>query len=145
MNKIVKSFVLMSLSLIMTLGLADNRALAAPQQRILTLHNLKNGTYLVPDLACGYTRVTLTDGKGETDGVKVVFGQAVFGTLSSSKNPMAVVHVAYHTDELGWLQELVFMQVQGHKLTQVAEYVLDDSCTLSQLNIKNGDCFVQTA
>lgn len=119
-------------------------ALAAPKEAVLTLNHLKNGNYLVPDLACGYTPVQLKNGQGEADGIKVVFGQAIFGDLTGAKKTTAVVHLAYHTQELGWLQQLAFIQKNDNKLVQVADYILDDRCRLISLSVKNADVWVET-
>jgi TonB family protein len=129
----------------LSFGISCPQAPAHPQQRTLTLDHLKNGSYLIPDLACGYTEVKLKSGQGENAGIKVVFGQAVFGSLANDKSLTAVVHLAYHTNELGWLQQLAFVQAKGNKLLQVADYILDDRCTLKSLYIKQGNVWVETA
>jgi len=110
----------------------------------LTLDHLKNGSYLIPDLACGYTPVDLKDGHGEHDGVEVVFGRAVFGNLAGEKQPTAIVHLAYCTPELGWLQQLVFVKENNGKLVQIAEYSLDDRDQLQGISIEKGQVVVET-
>ena len=86
---------------------------------ILTFEHLRNGSYQIPDLACGYTTVKLQNGKGETDGVKVVLGRAAFGYLALNKQHVAALHLAYFTDELGWLQEIVFEEFGTFRITSL--------------------------
>lgn len=113
-------------------------------QSVLTLDHLKNGSYLIPDLSCGFTVVQLQNGQGDSDGVKAVFGQAVFGYLGGHKQPAAAVHLAYFTQELGWLEEIVFVKPENGKLLQVAEYNLDDRQELKDMSIANGKLELET-
>jgi TonB family protein len=124
-------------------SLAATKSSGAIQHNVLTLEHLKNASYQIPDLACGYTTVKLNDGSGEQDGIKAVFGRATFGDIN--KKPTAVVHLAYHTDELGWLQQLVLIQADGGKLLQVAEYGLDDREQVKDISFRNGEIFVESS
>ena len=114
------------------------------QETVLSLNHLKNGSYQVSDSACGYTTVRLANGKGEADGIEVVFGRAQFGQLRSGRAG-AVVHLAYKSDTFGWLQEVVFIEVQNNELVQVAEHNLDDRDELKSIDIKRGEITLETA
>lgn len=110
----------------------------------LTLQNLKNGSYEIPNDACGYKVVKLRDGKGSTEGMEVVFGRASFGKISDKREPGAVVHLAYKDEMLGWMQQVVFVVARGNKLLQIAELGLDDREQLKNVEFRDGDVLLET-
>lgn len=126
-----------------TKAIAATSADSAKQSRILTLSRLKNTDYQISDSACGSTKVRLIDGKGKADSIEVLFGTAKFGDLRNGR-PGAVVHLAYKSELFGWLQEVVFMEVQGNKLVQVAEQGLDDNEQLKDIQINHGLVTLET-
>ncbi len=105
----------------------------------LTVEHLKNGSYQIPDLSCGYHAVKLVAGKGHNEDGDVVFGRAAFGDLNNDGQIDAIVHLAFRTPESPWMQQLIFVLNRGGKLIQVADYSLDDSLELKALGIKSGE------
>jgi TonB family protein len=152
MNFLVKNAkqTLPALLLALSFATAQAPALAAAavhkasQPAVMTLEHLKNSCYQIPDLACGYKTVQLKNGIGYKDGIQVVFGTAVFGQLNKLQGTCAVVHIAYHDDSLGWLQQLIFVEQQNGKLVQIAEYNLEDQEVLQNLRILNGEAIANT-
>jgi hypothetical protein len=111
----------------------------------LTLEHLKNGSYQIPDSACGFKVVKLHEGKGEADGVKVVFGRAVFGKLTNKQESGAAIHMAYHDEMFGWMQQMVFVVARGDKLLQIAELGLDEREQVKNIEMRDGDVLIETS
>jgi hypothetical protein len=110
----------------------------------LTLDNLKNGSYQIPDSACGYKVVKLHNGKGTAQDVNVVFGRASFGKLTNKKEPGAVVHLAYKDQMFGWMQQVVFLVERNGKVLQIAELGLDERDQLKAIEFREGDALIET-
>lgn len=111
----------------------------------LTLENLKNGSYQIPDSACGFKVVKLNNGKGDNQGLEVVFGRALFGKLSDKQEPGAAVHLAYKDEMFGWMQQVVFVVARGNKLLQIAELGIDEREQVKNLEIRDGDVLIETS
>ncbi len=111
----------------------------------LTLEHLKNGSYQLPDNACGYKIVKLHNGKGDTQGTEVVFGRASFGKLTDKKEIGAVIHLAYKDEMFGWLQQIVFVVSRGDKLLQIGELGIDEREQLRNIEVRDGDVLIETA
>lgn len=110
----------------------------------LTLDNLKNGSYQIPDSACGYKVIKLQNGKGSHQGIDVLFGRATFGKLSDKQEAGAAVHLAYKDEMFGWMQQVVFVVARGEKLLQVAELGLDEREQLRNIEFRDGDALIET-
>lgn len=119
---------------------------AAPAQEsaALTLENLKNGSYQIPNSACGYTIVKLHNGKGTSEDGDVVFGRAAFGKLTDKKEPGAVVHLAYKDQMFGWMQQVVFLVERKGKVLQIAELGLDERDQLKNIEFRDGEALIET-
>lgn len=113
--------------------------LAQAKPGTLSLQALKNLTVPVPDLACGDIPVQLRDGRGQRQGIEVRLGSAVFGTFPRSQTPLAVAHIAYEDEALGWMHELIFVTREGAEPTVVASYGLDDREHVQSLKLDNGE------
>lgn len=124
---------------------SSSDAATALSENSLTLENLKNGSYELPDNACGYKVVKLRGGKGVNEGMEVVFGRASFGKLSQKNEPGAVVHLAYKDEMFGWMQQVVFVVCRGEKLLQIAELGLDDREQLKNIEFRDGEVLIETA
>lgn len=152
-RKNIKSLLIKTTSLSLLCAFAIAPAKADPNMTAdtmvasstLTLQNLKNGSYEIPNDACGYKVVKLHDGKGTVDGMEVVFGRACFGKISNKNEPGAVVHIAYQDEMMGWMQQVVFVVARGTKLLQIAELGLDDREQLKNVEFRDGDVLLETA
>jgi hypothetical protein len=111
----------------------------------LTLENLKNGSYQIPNSACGYTVVKLHEGKGTAQDVQVIFGRATFGKLTNKSEPGAVIHLAYKDQMFGWMQQIVFVVERKGKVLQIAELGLDEREQLKNIEFREGDALIETA
>jgi hypothetical protein len=111
----------------------------------LTLENLKNGSYQIPNSACGYTVVKLHDGKGTVQDVQVIFGRATFGKLTNKSEPGAVIHLAYKDQMFGWMQQIVFLVERKGKVLQIAELGLDEREQLKNIEFREGNALIETA
>lgn len=129
-------------ALIAATTFATTSALANPA---LTLDNIKNGSYQIPNSACGYTVVQLHNGKGANQDVNVVFGRVTFGKLSNKQEPGAVVHLAYKDDMFGWQQQVVFLVERKGKVLQIGELGLDEREQLKNVELRDGTALIETA
>jgi TonB family protein len=116
-------------------SLSASVASAAPSN--MTLEHLKNGSFQITDLGCGYEEVHLINGKGKSGHCQVVLGRVVFGDFDGDGKLDAVAHAAFRFDGGDWMQELIFVEDGGNKLLQLAEYSLDDREELKNIEIKD--------
>lgn len=143
MNAIRKRFTFAAATLLAAITLFSPSA-RAQETSALTLDHLKNGSYQIPNNACGYTVVKLHNGKGSTQDVEVVFGRASFGKLTNKKESGAVVHLAYKDPMFGWMQQVVFLVERQGKVLQIAELGLDERDQLKSVEFRDGDALIET-
>jgi TonB family protein len=143
-NAIIPVVLALSFNSLQSASMAAHVAPPPVESTALTLDHLKNASYQIPDLCCGYKNIKLKNGTGTKDGVTVVFGRAVFGKLGSIKGTSAVVHVAYHDESLGWLQQLIFIEAKNNKLLQIAEYGLDEGEDIKSMKITQGETVIES-
>lgn len=129
-------------AIIVATTFATTSAFAKPA---LTLENIKNGSYQIPNSACGYTVVQLHAGKGANQDVDVVFGRVTFGKLTNKQEPGAVVHLAYKDDMFGWQQQVVFLVERNGKVLQIGELGLDEREQLKGVELRDGVALIETA
>jgi TonB family protein len=126
------------------LGAAAQAKPARADQQPMTLGHVKNGSFEIPDLACGYKVVKLTDGALDKDGTEVVLGKICFGDLNQDKKLDAVVHIASSVGGMGWTQQIAFIIQDKGKLLQVADYRLADYEEFKDLQVKSGEVQLRT-
>ena len=118
--------------------LASAEAKPARTDQPMTLAHLKNGSFEIPDLACGYKVVKLTNGEFDQDGTQVVLGRVCFADINQDKKLDAVVHIASSVGGMGWTEQLAFIIEDKGKLLQVADYTLADNEEFKDVQVKNG-------
>lgn len=118
---------------------AEAKSTTSADRQPMTLAHLKNGSFQIPDLACGYKVVKLTDGAFDKDGTEVVLGRVCFGDINQDKKLDAAVHIASSVGGLGWTEQILFIVQDKGKLLQVADYVLNDAEEFKDMEVKNGE------
>src|SRR5262249_2253856 len=98
---------------------------------------LRNGSYQITDLGCGFEEVRLVNGKGKSGDCEVLLGRIVFGDFDGDGKADAIAHAAFRFAGGPWMQELIFVEDGGNKLMQLAEYSLDDKEELKSIDIKD--------
>jgi len=122
----------------------SSHAKATRPASTMTFQHLKNGSYQIPDLACGYRQVKLSNGNYKDKHCQVVFGNATFGDLNGDNLTDAVVHVAFRDGNSPWMQQLLFVVNDRNRLLQVGDYSIDENAELKSLRIKNKEVTSET-